>query len=107
MAMVKFTGLNEVELKKLEAALKEEDVVVALNEAADAAAVQKVLTDKGINFSAEEIEQIRTTLAKAMNSSDELSVEELEDVAGGGTFTLLEITWTTKKGTQIKLNIPW
>lgn len=107
MAMVKFTGLNEVELKKLEAALKEEDVVAALNEAADAAAVQKILTDKGINFSAEEVEQIRVTLAKAMNPSDELSEDALEDVAGGGTFTLVEVEWTTKKGVKIKVNIPW
>lgn len=107
MAMVKFTGLNEIELKKLEAALKEDDVIIALNEATDAAAVQKVLADKGIHFSAEEVEQIRVTLAKAMDSSDELSEDALEDVAGGGTFTLLEIEWKTKKGVKIKVNIPW
>lgn len=107
MAMVKFSGLNEVELKKLEAALKEDDFVVALNEAADANAVQKVLADKGITFTAEEIEQIRVTLAKAMNPSEELSAEDLEDVAGGGTFTLVDIEWKTKKGTKITVHIPW
>lgn len=107
MAMVKFTGLNEVELKKLEAALKEDEFVVALNNAADVAEVQQVLVGKGIAFTAEEIEIIRATLANAMNAGDELNADDLESVAGGGTFTLVEIEWKTKKGVKIKVNIPW
>ena len=107
MAQVKFTGLNEAELKKLEAALKEEDFVIALNEAADAADVQKILVQKGIEFNAEEIEQIRQTIANAMNPADELGEDSLEAVAGGGTFTLVEVEWQTKKGVKIKVNIPW
>lgn len=107
MATVKFTGLNEAELKKLEAALKEEDFVVALNAATDAAAVQKIMAGKGINFTAEEIEQIRVTMAKTMNPSDELSVDDLEDVSGGGTFTLVSVEWQVTKKVKITVNIPW
>lgn len=107
MAVVKFTGINEEELKKLEQALKEDQFVVALNDAADINEVQNVLTAKGIHFSLDEVSQIRDTLANAMRESTELGADELDAVSGGGTFTLIEITWKTKKGTTIKVNIPW
>lgn len=107
MAVVKFSGLNPEELAKLEVALKDEAFVDSLAEKKDAAEVQKALEARGINFTVEEVEKIRETLIKASKESAELSEESLEDVAGGGTFTLVSISWKTKRGTQITVNIPW
>jgi len=105
--LVKFTGLNEAELRKLEAAMKEDAFVEKMNATTTANEVKAVLDAEGINFSMEEIEIIRTTLAKAMSENGEISENDLEDVAGGGTFTLVEISWKTKKGVTWKVNIPW
>lgn len=49
--------------------------------------VQGFLKDRGLEFSLEEIDAFKTALVKALErGSDELSDEELENVAGGMAF---------------------
>lgn len=54
-----------------------------------APALQKVLADHGFALSVEEVEAIYTAGVKgilAVNSGDELTEDQLEDVAGGGVL---------------------
>lgn len=51
--------------------------------------VQSLLKEQGLDFSIEEIDMLRTALVKALekNTGDELSDEDLENVAGGIAIT--------------------
>ena len=105
MALVKFTDVNPEELKKLEKALKDEDFVESLATKTSAEEVQAALAAKEINFTLDEVNKIKETL-DAVDGGDTLSEADLENVSGGGTFTLIDIEWNTKWG-KIKLHIPW
>ena len=70
-------------------AMESEEFCVKLLKCADAASVCKLLADNGIVATEEEIAQFKTegdaVLANYSNrANDELSMEELENVAGGG-----------------------
>ena len=106
MALVKFTGVNPEELKKLEQVMKDDDFVEALTTKTSAEEVKDALAAKGINFTLEEVMKIKETLDNA-DETENLSEADLENVSGGVSFTLIDIEWKTKKGTVIKLHIPW
>ena len=45
--------------------------------------VQKFLASKGVEISLDDISKIRAGVAERLNNSDEISDEQLENVAGG------------------------
>ena len=61
--------------------------------------VQAVLQEEGLEFSLEEINQLKESVVKALEKTSEadgeLSDEDLEDVAGGNIFQALTSTIST------------
>lgn len=65
-----------------------EEFAKAFVSAEDAAAVQKVLKENGIEVTLEEVEEIFVDGANGIlnNQADELAEDQLDDVAGGGAI---------------------
>lgn len=104
--VVNFEGLNEAELRKLESAMENDAFVAELAKQENANGVQAVLAANDINFTIEEVEKIRKTIAKAAATAGELTSKELDEVSGGGTFTLVSVTFGGKNW-SCTINIPW
>ncbi|MBQ7704552.1 MAG: Nif11-like leader peptide family RiPP precursor [Selenomonadaceae bacterium] len=68
--------------------LKDEAVVKELLQQETAEDVQKFLASKGVEISIEEINQIQAQFLKAAENDEEISDEELEQVAGGFSMTV-------------------
>ena len=105
MATIRVRGVNEVELRKLEVALQDDEWVESLAELENAAAVQKALADKGIILTAEEVENVRVAFANATSGNEELNEADLDNVAGGSIW-IAEVTYTGKKW-SFTFKIPW
>ena len=79
---------KEMLAQKITAAVTEDqEFYKAFISAQDAATLQKVLSDHGFDFSVDEINDLfRSGAAEIVkqNSGNELSEEDLDDVAGGG-----------------------
>lgn len=104
--IIKVQNIEKEKLDKLQEILKDESFAESIAEASPEEA-QKAFESKGVSFTLEQVEELGKAINDASNPSDELSENDLENVAGGGTFTLVDIEWKTKKGTKITIHIPW
>ena len=73
--------------KKIQEVFSDEAFVTTLFEAETAEEVQALVKEKGLEISLEEIEAIKSQLAK-VNSGEGLSADELDDVAGGAIIAI-------------------
>ncbi len=72
--------------KKIQEVLSDEAFVASLTDMDTAEEVQAALKNKGLEISSEDIVKVRELLVNK-SDSDELSADELEDVAGGVAIT--------------------
>jgi predicted ribosomally synthesized peptide with nif11-like leader len=85
----------EARLNQLQAKLEADPSIVEnLFGIENPEAVQALLKDQGIDFTLEEIESLRVALVKVLEKgeTDELSDDDLEEVAGGFAITIAGIT---------------
>lgn len=75
--------------EKLVELLKDEFVVKELFEKETAEDAQKFLASKGVELTLEEVNQIKEQFIKIAESGEEISDEELKQVAGGSLIVLL------------------
>ena len=68
--------------------------------------VQSLLKEQGLDFSIEEIDMLRQALVRALekNAGDELSDEDLENVAGGFAITAIVALIGAIAGAVSRLN---
>ncbi len=90
------------EAAKLQAALADEAFADSLIAMQSPEEVQAALKTKDVNLTIDEINELAKAI-NAANSGDELSEENLEDVAGGA---FINIYWDYKKG-RLNVTIGW
>ena len=73
--------------KRMQEVFSDEAFVATLFDAENPEEVQALIKEKGLDFSLEQIEEIKNQLVKT-SSGDALSADELDDVAGGFIITL-------------------
>ena len=90
--------MAEINKAHIEKVFSDEAFVKSLFELEEPEDVQAALKEKGIDFTLEEVKQLGAQLAKAIEArengeeTDELSHEQLDDVAGGfDPFTLTAV----------------
>lgn len=69
--------------EKLKELLKDESFVKELVDKETAEEAQALLASKGVNLTAEQLNEIRKGIAARIEGGEELSDEQLENVAGG------------------------
>jgi ATP-dependent RNA circularization protein (DNA/RNA ligase family) len=72
--------------EKLNELLQDESIVRELVAKENAEDVQKFLADKGVEVSIEDINAIRDGVLARVENNDEMSDDQLEQVAGGGGY---------------------
>ena len=86
--------MTELNKEQIEKVFSDEAFVKSLLELEEPEDVQAALSEKGVDFSLEEVKQIGAQISKAIEAkqngeeTDELSFEQLDDVAGGSFFFL-------------------
>ena len=106
--IIKVKNVEAEKVEEFSKLMKDEAFAASVAELETVEAVKAAFAAKGAEFTDEEVEAFAKAINEALNSEEELSETDLDDVAGGGgTFTLVDIEWQTKKGTKITLHIPW
>lgn len=83
---------EEQKVAKVKELFADKEFVEKILELESAEEVQAALKEKGLELTVEEINQIKEQLIKSGESGEEVSDEELEQVAGGVVGTVIACT---------------
>lgn len=104
--VIKLKAMEPERAEKLQAILQDEEFVVSILDKSPEEA-RAAFESKGLFMTLEEVEELGTAIQNANSESQVLSENDLENVTGGGVFTLFEVEWKITSKWKLTVKIPW